>query len=71
MSSGDYDSIKSTYSEHCVFNPLKVSKDPSRIEMIFFEEDMDVTDIFGTSQTKKNILRTKSVPPFIDPKYLG
>ena len=71
MSSGDYDSIKSTYSEHCVFNPLKVSKDPSRIEMIFFEEDMDVTDIFGTSQTKKNILKTKSVPPFIDPKYLG
>lgn len=71
LSKGDHDSIKSTYSEHCVFNPLKVANDPSQVETIFLEEDLDYTDIFGTSQTKTNILRSKGVPAFIDPKYLG
>ena len=71
LAQGDHDSIKSTYSEHCVFNPLKVANDPSQVETIFLEEDLDYTDIFGTSQTKTNILRSKGVPAFIPPEYLG
>lgn len=71
LAQGDHDSIKSTYSEHCVFNPLKVANDPSQVESILLEEDLEYTDIFGTSQTKTNILRSKGVPAFISPSFLG
>lgn len=71
MTKGDHEQLKSTYNENSVFYPMKVSKESSQIETIFKEEDLGIMDVYGTSQTKKNVLRVTAIPPFIDPKYIG
>lgn len=71
MTKGDHEQLKSTYNENSVFYPMKVSKEQSQIETIFKEEDLGIMDVYGTSQTKKNVLRVTAIPPFIDPKYIG
>ena len=71
LAEAGHESLKSTYNENSVCYPLKVSKDPAQIETVFKEEDLDIIDVYGTSQTKENVLKTISIPPFIDPKYLG
>ena len=71
LAEAGHESLKSTYNENSVCYPLKVSKDPAQIETVFKEEDLDIIDVYGTSQTKENVLKTISIPPFIDEKYLG
>ena len=63
--------MKSTFNENSVFYPLRVSKSPNQIETIFKEEDLGLMDVYGTSQTKENILKVVAVLPFMDPKYFG
>ena len=65
----DQDGIKSTYNENMVFYPLKVGKTDEK-ETIFFEDSLGLQDPYGTSQTD-NVLKIQSIPPFIDPDYLG
>lgn len=71
LANSDHESLKSTFNENSVFYPLRVSKSPNQIETIFKEEDLGLMDVYGTSQTKENILKVVAVLPFMDPKYFG
>lgn len=71
LSNSDHESLKSTFNENSVFYPLKVSSGPGFHEALFKEEDLGLMDVYGTSQTKENILKVVAVLPFMDPKYFG
>lgn len=71
LSNSDHESLKSTFNENSVFYPLRVSAAPGFHEALFKEEDLGLMDVYGTSQTKKNILKVVAVLPFMDPKYFG
>ena len=71
LAKSGHESLKSTFNENSVFYPMRVTRNPGIHETIFKEEDLQLLDVYGTSQTKKNILKVVGVPPFIDPKYLG